>query len=222
MAATLVCDWLWHLPLSDWKIVKEFGLEKIVHLAKIEIPESIPNYLAGFWRKEIRVLRINDCDFCPVVEEFLFFFDHKLKNKIVLPPIEPLIVPRDLAKFLCISEDEAMDLINDSELNVRWICEDLRDHPNPIVRGRAFVLAFTGQFLFSNGCGMCPLAVVPILIQALNGLSIVPLVLGQLLVSLDKFQSRGYLSCPTLFAVRFSFLLPSFILKCCRIVSATI
>lgn len=198
-------EWYYARGNAERTFVTKCGFDQVLKLCEVDVYPDVCNYLGFMWSKTQRVMRIKDVQLCPVLEEFLYLFGDKSERGTIDSMVVPLYKSAwisDVACFLKISREKVQQLVVGRRLSVELICTNLRYHRSETVRGKAFLLAFTGCYLLSDVDGLFSMDIVHFLQHCILGGSIVPIVLGHLLYCLDNYcEYNVLLGCPLLYAV---------------------
>ena len=99
-------------------------------------------------------------ELCPTLEEFGDILGYDSDSLPMLPPTDPVNVPRDLASFLGILVGLASHFSHDGSVNLLTVIafykypRDIRDRAYADARGAALVLCMISEFLLSSNSGV--------------------------------------------------------------------
>ena len=142
----------------------------------------------SYWNKGLHVFQFNGLELCPTLEEFSNILGYNSASLPMLPPTDPVNVPRDLASFLGIPIGLASHFTHGGLVNLLALIafyrypRDIRDRAYADARGASLVLCMVSKFLLSNNSG----AIVCICISLRDHANPMGIVLAETFHGLDS------------------------------------
>ena len=85
---------------AEWLNLNRFGLSKLSSIVRVPLNTEFLSAAIGHWNMGLHIFQFNGLELCPTLEEFCDILGYDSASLPMLPPTDPINVPRDLASFL--------------------------------------------------------------------------------------------------------------------------
>ncbi|KAI8572047.1 hypothetical protein RHMOL_Rhmol01G0167900 [Rhododendron molle] len=177
----------------DWLNFRAHGLYSMRYLRNIRLRPELLRAAVSFWDPEVHVFRFGDQELCPTVEEFRAYLGGFGSEEVIIPPVRGSAY-RVLAAALGLGDGAARYLVRDGHLNVMRLIElfsppgDLADMAYQTRRMTALCMCLLAAYLLVPSAGHASSALVSVATQVEARKDVVPMVLAETLIGLDKFR----------------------------------
>jgi len=202
----------------DWLNFRAHGLYSMRHLRNIRLRPELLRAAASLWDPQVHVFRFGEQELCPTVEEFRAYLGGFGSGEVIVPPVRENI-PKVLASSLGLNDGIARYLVSHGRLNVMRLIEmfsplgDSADVTYQTRRMTALCMCLLAAYFLVPSDGHVSSALVSVAMQIEARKDVVPMVLAETLMGLDKVRSGEtgtFGGSPLLLQVGFSLSSPFF------------
>ncbi|KAI8568249.1 hypothetical protein RHMOL_Rhmol02G0184000 [Rhododendron molle] len=178
----------------DWLNFRAHGFYSMRYLRNIRLRPELLRAAVSFWDPEVHVFRFGDQELCPTVEEFRAYLGGFGSGEVIIPPVRESAY-RVLVAALGLSDNAARYLVRNGHLNAMRLIElfsppgDLRDMTYQTRRMIALCMCLLAAYLLVPSAGHASSALASVVVQVEARKDVIPMVLAETLIGLDKFCS---------------------------------
>ncbi|KAI8568251.1 hypothetical protein RHMOL_Rhmol02G0184000 [Rhododendron molle] len=190
----LLRPWLASMEGVDWLNFRAHGFYSMRYLRNIRLRPELLRAAVSFWDPEVHVFRFGDQELCPTVEEFRAYLGGFGSGEVIIPPVRESAY-RVLVAALGLSDNAARYLVRNGHLNAMRLIElfsppgDLRDMTYQTRRMIALCMCLLAAYLLVPSAGHASSALASVVVQVEARKDVIPMVLAETLIGLDKFCS---------------------------------
>ncbi|KAI8568252.1 hypothetical protein RHMOL_Rhmol02G0184000 [Rhododendron molle] len=183
----------------DWLNFRAHGFYSMRYLRNIRLRPELLRAAVSFWDPEVHVFRFGDQELCPTVEEFRAYLGGFGSGEVIIPPVRESAY-RVLVAALGLSDNAARYLLFSPP-------GDLRDMTYQTRRMIALCMCLLAAYLLVPSAGHASSALASVVVQVEARKDVIPMVLAETLIGLDKFcsgETETFGGSPLLLQVGFS------------------
>ncbi|KAI8568253.1 hypothetical protein RHMOL_Rhmol02G0184000 [Rhododendron molle] len=177
----LLRPWLASMEGVDWLNFRAHGFYSMRYLRNIRLRPELLRAAVSFWDPEVHVFRFGDQELCPTVEEFRAYLGGFGSGEVIIPPVRESAY-RVLVAALGLSDNAARYLVRNGH-------RDLRDMTYQTRRMIALCMCLLAAYLLVPSAGHASSALASVVVQVEARKDVIPMVLAETLIGLDKFCS---------------------------------
>ncbi|KAI8568246.1 hypothetical protein RHMOL_Rhmol02G0184000 [Rhododendron molle] len=166
----------------DWLNFRAHGFYSMRYLRNIRLRPELLRAAVSFWDPEVHVFRFGDQELCPTVEEFRAYLGGFGSGEVIIPPVRESAY-RVLVAALGLSDNAARYLVRNGHLNAMRLIELFS--PRMI----ALCMCLLAAYLLVPSAGHASSALASVVVQVEARKDVIPMVLAETLIGLDKFCS---------------------------------
>ncbi|KAI8568255.1 hypothetical protein RHMOL_Rhmol02G0184000 [Rhododendron molle] len=194
----LLRPWLASMEGVDWLNFRAHGFYSMRYLRNIRLRPELLRAAVSFWDPEVHVFRFGDQELCPTVEEFRAYLGGFGSGEVIIPPVRESAY-RVLVAALGLSDNAARYLVRNGHLNAMRLIETRRMI--------ALCMCLLAAYLLVPSAGHASSALASVVVQVEARKDVIPMVLAETLIGLDKFcsgETETFGGSPLLLQVGFS------------------